>query len=512
MRQTITILFMVFICTFLKGQDVLRDTVELQIRDGLPNFFYKASTGQGVKIGYFGGSITDASGWRVKSLDWFRDYFNNSNIEGINACLGGTNSKYGVFRIEEHLLNLADFDLIFIEFAVNDLTNRSSEIEKCIEGIVRKIWKKNTRTDICFVHALREGEMLDTISQGKMPLTSTKHDHVAEYYGIPSVFFGTGVVYSIEAGTSVFKGEITDFLNDRDKEGRYVFTEDGVHPTNYGHEFYTRIVSKCFRLMSGNNDPFEHSLAPDLDAANYQNAKMQSYNSNYNFGMTEVTSRDEYEFLDEFLTEDNYFLLSEDPESFYELTCYCDVFGLSIIRGPGTGNALVEIDDVLRTVNFFDPFSDYYRENTFFISMSNDTHHIKIYPGAPLTLQEKKSILQADHRSDIFLNPSHYSHNYIIFNKILINGSITGIASGTAEREAHELIYHVLEGYLSLSVPDANGGWISIYDTMGILIYNDNISGTAVRIPIKTGNEILIIKISSKNLQKSAYYKIAVPK
>ena len=44
----------------------LKDTTEFSPRQGLPNFFDKINSKQDVKIGFIGGSITAANGWRPK--------------------------------------------------------------------------------------------------------------------------------------------------------------------------------------------------------------------------------------------------------------------------------------------------------------------------------------------------------------------------------------------------------------------------------------------------------------
>jgi len=46
-----------------------KEVTELNIRDGLPNFFMKVLKGDSVKVAYLGGSITAQNGWRVYSLD-----------------------------------------------------------------------------------------------------------------------------------------------------------------------------------------------------------------------------------------------------------------------------------------------------------------------------------------------------------------------------------------------------------------------------------------------------------
>ncbi|MEI8086716.1 MAG: hypothetical protein WCG93_10930 [Paludibacter sp.] len=82
----------------------LRDTVEFSQRQGLPNFFAKATAGDSVRVGSFGGSITNAVGWRDNIMNWFKTRYNNNKIVQVNAAIGGTNSTYGVFRIEKDLL------------------------------------------------------------------------------------------------------------------------------------------------------------------------------------------------------------------------------------------------------------------------------------------------------------------------------------------------------------------------------------------------------------------------
>lgn len=112
----------------------LKDTTEFSARQGLPNFFDKINTKQAVKIGFIGGSITAANGWRPKIVSWIEEQYAIKDLFSYSAAIGGTNSKYGVFRIDEHLLSKSDFDLIFIEFAVNDGGASSSDVEK--------VWKE----------------------------------------------------------------------------------------------------------------------------------------------------------------------------------------------------------------------------------------------------------------------------------------------------------------------------------------------------------------------------------
>lgn len=234
----------------------LRDTVEFSQRQGLPNFFAKASIGDSAKVGFFGGSITNAVGWRDNIMNWLKTRYNNNRIVQVNAAIGGTNSTYGVFRIEKDLLAKANYDLIFIEFAVND-SGTDPEVEKSIEGMFRKIWSKNPKTDICMIYTVQGGHLTD-IAAGKMNMTASKHDSIASYYKIPSVFMGLETYHAIKSDTVSWYTPITDTKNEKNAQGQHVFTGDNTHPTAFGHNFYTKIISRSMAKMENVKDAFIH--------------------------------------------------------------------------------------------------------------------------------------------------------------------------------------------------------------------------------------------------------------
>src|SRR5580698_5367485 len=97
----------------------LRPAVECAVRGGLPNVLAKLKAGQEVRVGYLGGSITAAPGWRVKSLKWLQEQYPAAKLSEINAAIGGTGSDLGVFRAQHDVLQFKP-DLLFVEFAVND--------------------------------------------------------------------------------------------------------------------------------------------------------------------------------------------------------------------------------------------------------------------------------------------------------------------------------------------------------------------------------------------------------
>ncbi|MHB8902292.1 MAG: SGNH/GDSL hydrolase family protein, partial [Thermoguttaceae bacterium] len=140
---------------------------EIQARQGLGNVLAKLEAGSQVRIAYFGGSITAASGWRVQTLKWFQETFPTARVSEINAAIGGTGSDLGVFRLGHDVLQHKP-DLVFVEFAVNDGGASPERIWQTMEGIVRQIWTADPRTDICYVYTFRTGYEAD-LDKGKCP-------------------------------------------------------------------------------------------------------------------------------------------------------------------------------------------------------------------------------------------------------------------------------------------------------------------------------------------------------
>lgn len=237
-------------------------------RSGLGNFLAKAEKGGPVRIGYLGGSITAANGWRVKTLKQFQEDFPNAQFSEINAAIGGTGSDLGVFRVGHDVLQHKP-DLLFIEFAVNDEGVSLKQIWRCMEGIVRQTWRDNPGTDICFVYTFRVGFEKDYAS-GLSPRSISAMDQLAEHYGIPSIDFATRIVEEQDAGRLVYQAPAAP-------GGEVVwFSSDGVHPHDGGHNIYARLVREAVQAMKGKSTPVDHKAKLDAPfvSENLEQAKM----------------------------------------------------------------------------------------------------------------------------------------------------------------------------------------------------------------------------------------------
>lgn len=231
----------------------LQPAVLHQQRDGLGHFFAKLEKGGPVKVAYLGGSITAASGWRVKTREWFANQYPQAQVEEIHAAIGGTGSNLGVYRVQKDALQF-DPDLLFVEFSVNDGGAKPEDIWRGMEGIVRQTWTDNPRCDICFVYTFRVNYETD-LREGRCPSAASADEMLASHYGIPSINMALRVVELEREGKLVFQAE----KGATDPDGRIIFSNDGVHPVDAGHQIYTHVIASAMQAWKATSKPVDHS-------------------------------------------------------------------------------------------------------------------------------------------------------------------------------------------------------------------------------------------------------------
>ncbi len=247
----------------------------LQIRAGLGNVLSKLQAGQDVRIAYFGGSITAAPGWRVKTFAWLQQRYPQARITEINAAIGGTGSDLGVFRFRQDVLSKKP-DLIFVEFSVNDGGMEPLQIWRAMEGIIRQAWRENPEIDICYVYTFRVGYEKD-LEQGICPRAASADEMLAEYYGIPSLNLALRIVQLQQEGKLIYvspKNEAGQPLPG--PEGQIIFSDDGVHPLEAGHQIYADVITASILQMEASAKPHPHALKPPFVEDNWEQARMES--------------------------------------------------------------------------------------------------------------------------------------------------------------------------------------------------------------------------------------------
>lgn len=225
----------------------------------------KLRTERKLTIGYFGGSITEGAGasnpektcWRALTTAWFREQFPDATISEINAAIGGTGSDLGAFRIKRDLLSTHP-DLVFVEFAVNDGGANPERATRSIEGIVRRIWSSNPRTDIVFVFTTTES-IAQAYDKGEIPQAIQTERRIAEYYGIPSV----------NMGYVLWKR-----LHDIGADWK-TLTVDTVHPNDEGYRIYADTLINYLKQHESDEPSKPHmNLPPPLSKQPFDNGEL----------------------------------------------------------------------------------------------------------------------------------------------------------------------------------------------------------------------------------------------
>ncbi len=239
-------------------------------RRGIRNTIDKLAKGGEVRVAYLGGSITAQNGWRVKMTDWFGRTFKRPRIREINAAIGGTGSGLGVFRLDHDVLRHKP-DLLFVEFAVNDGGASPEDIWRGMEGIVRKTWRHDPMTDIVFVYTFRVGYEKD-LDKGLCPRSMSAMELLADHYEIPTINMAQHVAELARKGKLQF--DTRDGKKPPSDASVILFSNDGVHPLDAGHELYKQVITGAIIRMTECKLPRgPHELGAPFIADNWERAR-----------------------------------------------------------------------------------------------------------------------------------------------------------------------------------------------------------------------------------------------
>jgi sialidase-1 len=166
-------------------------------------------------------------------------------------------STPGAFRFKMDVLKNGPVDLLFVEAAVNDDTNATSDAEiiRGMEGIVRHARIANPGCDVVMMYFVDPGKMAD-YRQGKTPKVIGLHEKVAEHYLISSINLAKEVTERIDGGEFDWENDFKD-----------------LHPSPFGHGIYSKSITKF--LDGAWNGDFKnqavetHVLPEPLDKYSY---------------------------------------------------------------------------------------------------------------------------------------------------------------------------------------------------------------------------------------------------
>lgn len=208
----------------------------MQYRYNLTNTKVKLESEKKLNVAFIGGSVTAGSGasitnetsWRGLTMKWFRETYPECEINEVNAAIGDSYTKYAVYRMDNDLLRY-DYDLLFIEYAINDSpwysAKQDTETVIYFETLVRRVYEHNPNADIVIVYTF-DDKLDRTVPY--FP-TAAAQEVIAKHYDIPSVNFGRALGNHIAEDESIKWGDC--------------FT-DYVHPNDRGYLYYAAVLTE----------------------------------------------------------------------------------------------------------------------------------------------------------------------------------------------------------------------------------------------------------------------------
>lgn len=395
--------------------EIVDNSRDYKMRRGLPNVMSKLKTGDSLRIGYLGGSITAQPGWRVYSQEWLAEQYPVAKIREIHAAIGGTGSNFGVFRLQEHVLQYNP-DLLFIEFAVNDGSQDPNRIIRSVEGIIRQTWEQFPNTDICLIYTLSAG-FIEKTREGKHPTSIATMEQIADYYMIPSINFGPEVVKRVDEGTLIFKApkSETDSVD--------IFSPDGVHPyPDSGHKVYHEVFKKAFSAIGSISDePIVHGVDAPLDSSYFSNTAMYDWST--------LSSSDVFDGIvisddDRFKSFDKYFesLGVGEPGDVLTFSFEGTAFGFYDLRGPEVGQIEISVDGLpYDTLVSFDSYSDYWRISYSLNDQLPNARHKVVCRVLDLPIDKAGILAKRDKKIE---NAEDFENINWHLAKIMINGEL----------------------------------------------------------------------------------------
>ena len=208
--------------------------------------FAKAAAGEEITVAYIGGSITEGytikpeECWAKLTYDWLCEKYPDTKINYVNAGMSGTPSSLGVVRAERDVLApYGDPDIIFVEFAVNDGTDKLCK--DSYESLVRRFLALDTEPAVALLFMRTDTGYSCQAQQSA----------VGEHYGLPMISLNDGLTYAIDEGLMSW----ADYSN------------DGAHPNPEGAKLVAEMIEYFYECVE-NGTVFGDGNAPAVTDIN----------------------------------------------------------------------------------------------------------------------------------------------------------------------------------------------------------------------------------------------------
>ena len=320
----------------------------------------KAANGEDITVGVIGGSITQGSSatdhnncYAELLHKYWVEKFPQSNVNFVNAGIGGTNSYLGVHRVDTQLLDSKP-DAVIVEFSVNDTDKLMNKYS--YDSLVRKILNCDSQPAVM---------LLFTTQEDGTSLWET-HKEIGAAYDLPMLSYRAVVYPEVSAGTLDWKD----------------ISPDNIHPNDEGHKLIGQLVSRYLDSVYDDLDNIDDSSVafdtPAYTADYYKEAKM--------LGASDITPQEisGFEqggnsvypelFPDNFVTEGEGYLK-------FETECKClGFFYLKKVDGKG-GKYDVYVDGERKgtlDADFKGGWGNYGETQQILISKDSEKHTVEI--------------------------------------------------------------------------------------------------------------------------------------
>ena len=352
MKKLINILFISclvsqFAFSQVKTIDKLKDENFIYAFGTLDNFNYRVKREKKATVAYLGGSITNMQGWRDKISTYLKETYRETEFTFINAGIPSLGSLPHVFRFKTDVLDKGRIDLLFIESAVNDHVNGTSEQiqRRALEGIIRQANRANPAVNIVFMAFADEDKIAD-YKLNKIPVEVQVHADLAKYYGFPFLNLAEAVNKRIEAGEFTWKD---DFKN--------------LHPSPFGQELYFSQIKSLLQSQLKNSPPLKLSntkLPPFVEKFAYTHGDYVTVESAKNRNGFAVDAS--WKPQDKANTRSGFVSLpvleSNVPGASFTFSFTGNAVGLTILSGPDAGIVEYTIDKkAAKTIDLYTQWS-----------------------------------------------------------------------------------------------------------------------------------------------------------
>ena len=218
--------------------------------------------GQGnLKVVCIGGSITEGAGavdktnrWTTRLVKWLNSQpLGGTTFTEINSGIGGTASDYGLLRLQRDVI-VHEPDIVFLEFAVNDMGLSEEKSARFYEGILHALsGMKKVPYVIC-------GGM---VCNHNRPTRASLHRKLAANYGLCFIDVKVGMDEQLglaEPGVNL--------VRDR------MFAKDNIHPSDEGYGFYFEYIKS---QLSDDSFRRPHPIAPGSDFCRFTGRFINAY-------------------------------------------------------------------------------------------------------------------------------------------------------------------------------------------------------------------------------------------